>query len=88
MRIMILGIPCPKTERTFLHAQAAAGEWGLTDDVELVTDIAGMARFGVRHTPTVFVNEKEKSVGRIPSLFEFRTWIEEEITMVPAAVAQ
>ena len=86
MQIQVIGILCPKTERTFLNAQVAAGEWGLTDDVQLISDIHEMTAVGIRiHTPTILVNRKEKWSGRIPSLFEFRTWIKEEMPVEVAA---
>jgi len=85
MDIKIVGISCPRTERTFLNAQAAAGEWGFEDQVELITDIGGISKFGITHMPAVLVNFKEKSAGRIPSLYELRTWIAQEMDQEVAA---
>lgn len=85
MDIKVVGILCPKTERAFLNAQAAAGEWGFEEEVELITDIDGILKFGTTHMPAVIINQKEKSAGRIPSLYELRKWIEEETDQEVAA---
>jgi hypothetical protein len=85
MNIKIVGIPCPKTERTFLNAQVAAGEWGFEDEVQLVTDINVISKFGIVHMPAVIINHKEKASGRIPSLYELRKWIQDEIDEEVAA---
>lgn len=86
MLVQVAGILCPKTERTFLNAQVAAGEWGLEEDAQLISDIDEMAALGIHiHTPTVLINGTEKCSGRIPSLYEFRKWIEDEIGVEAAA---
>ena len=85
MDIKIVGISCLRTERTFLNAQVAAGEWGFEDEVQLVTDMNVISKFGIVHMPTVMINHKEKVSGRIPSLYELRKWIQEEIDEEVAA---
>ncbi|MFI5253618.1 MAG: thioredoxin family protein [Bacteroidota bacterium] len=85
MDIKIIGISCPKTERTFLNAQVAAGEWGFEDQVQLITDINVITKYGIVHMPAVFINHKEKASGRIPSLYEMRKWIKDEIDQEVAA---
>ena len=79
MDIKVVGILCPRTERTYLNAQVAAGEWGFEDSVQLLTDIASITKLKIVSMPSVIINHKEKSSGRIPSLYELRTWIKEEI---------
>lgn len=79
MKIKVIGLPCAKTNRTLINAQAAATEFEDRPKVHLISDIYEIAEMGRLHTPTVMVNEKLKLTGRIPSVYEIKTWIEEEL---------
>ncbi|MGA2622884.1 MAG: thioredoxin family protein [Bacteroidota bacterium] len=78
MHIKIVGFPCARVEQTLMNAHAAVAEFEMKLEVHWVGDIYEVARMGGVSTPTVIVNEKLKSSGRIPSVYEIASWIEEE----------
>ena len=76
MEIKVLGPGCPKCELTKKHVQEALAETGVDASVEKVTDIMEIAGYGVFGTPSVVIDGEVKSVGKIPSKEEIKTWIE------------
>ncbi len=78
MQIKVIGWPCTKTQRTLLNAQAAAAEFDVKPKVHWIDDIHKIAGMGGLAIPTIMVNEKVKVAGRIPSVHEFKMWIEQE----------
>jgi protein-disulfide isomerase len=79
MEIIVAGLPCKKTDRAFANVNAAVRYLNLDIPIRLVTTIQGMKSISVKHTPTVIIRQKQKVEGRIPSIFEVQTWIEEEL---------
>jgi len=77
MQIKVIGWPCTKINRTLMNVQAAAAEFEKKPKVQWINDINKIAGMGALAIPTVLVNEKVKLSGRIPSLYEIKTWIEE-----------
>jgi len=77
--IKVVGLPCPKIDRTLVNAQAAAAEFDDRPEVSWIGDIHHIVELGSKQSPTILVNEKVKLTGRIPSVYEIRTWIEEEL---------
>lgn len=82
MHIEIVGFPCARVEQTLMNAHAAVAEFEMKLKVHWIGDILEVARMGGVSTPTVIVNEKLKSSGRIPSVYEIASWIEEELAGV------
>ena len=78
MEIKVLGPGCRNCEKLEADAKQAAKEAGADATVAKVADMAEIMRFGVLSTPGLVINGKVKSYGRIPSVKEIRTWIEEE----------
>ncbi len=81
MHIKIVGLPSAKINRTLVNAQAAATEFEQRPKVHVVSDIEKILAMGAAlTTPAILVNDKLKlSSGRIPSVHEIKTWIEEEL---------
>ena len=50
-------------------------ESGVEADVEKVTDIMKIVGYGVMGTPAVVVDGEVKSVGKIPSQEDIKSWI-------------
>jgi hypothetical protein len=48
-------------------------------DYQKIKDIKEIAKYGLFGTPGLVINGKVKSSGRIPSLEEIKTWIQEEM---------
>ena len=70
MKIKILGAGCRKCVALADNTAAALEEAGRDADIEKVTDIVDVARFGVMSTPALVVDEKVVSVGKVPSVSE------------------
>jgi len=54
----------------------ALQEAGVAADVEKVTGTMEIAKYGVFGTPAVVVDGEVKSVGKIPSKEDIKSWIQ------------
>ena len=75
-KIQVLGPGCPKCRKLAENAQAAADEHELDFEVEKVTDINEILKFGVMMTPALAVDGQVKSVGKVPSPDEITQMLE------------
>ena len=75
MEIKVLGPGCQKCEVTKKHVVEAVAEAGVDAKVDKVTDAMEIAGYGVFGTPAVVVDGEVKSVGKIPTKDEIKTWI-------------
>ena len=75
MEIKVLGPGCAKCLQTEKTVRDAVRESLVDVEIEKVTDIMEIAKYGVFMTPAVVVDGKVKSVGKIPSKDEIMTWI-------------
>lgn len=71
-RIQILGTGCPKCKKLAENAETAAKELAIEYDIEKVTDINEMMKFGVMITPALVVDGQVKVVGKVPSPDEIK----------------
>ncbi len=67
MKIQILGTGCPKCTKLAENAEAAATTLGLQCEIEKVTDINEIMKFGVMMTPALAVEGQVKVVGKVAS---------------------
>ncbi|MCX7788879.1 MAG: thioredoxin family protein [Spirochaetes bacterium] len=65
MRIQILGTGCPKCKLLEEHARQAVQELGVRAEIEKVTNIEEIHRFGVMMTPALAIDGSVKAAGRI-----------------------
>ncbi|MDD8044449.1 MAG: thioredoxin family protein [Verrucomicrobiota bacterium] len=72
MKLQILGTGCPKCKKLADTAQAAADELGLDYELEKITDINEIMKFGVMLTPGLAVDGKVKASGKVPSVDEIK----------------
>jgi len=77
MEIKILGSGCSKCQSTEKNVKDALAECGLDVQVDKITDVMEIAKYGVFITPAVVIDGKVKSVGKIPDTEEIKTWIEQ-----------
>ena len=75
MEIKVLGPGCPKCKQTEQRIREAVAEAGVEANVEKVTNIMEIAGYGVLGTPAVIIDGQVKSVGKIPSTKEIKSWI-------------
>ena len=66
-KIQILGTGCPKCKKLAENAEAAAKKLDIEYDIEKVTDINEIMKFGVMMTPALAVDGQVKVVGKVPS---------------------
>ena len=72
MIIQILGSGWAKCSQLRANAEAAARDLGLVYEIEKVTDIREIMRFGVLATPALAVDGKVKLVGKVAAPSEIR----------------
>ena len=66
-KIQILGTGCPKCKKLADNTEAAAKALGIEYEIEKVTDINEIMKFGVMMTPALAVDGKVKITGKVPS---------------------
>ncbi len=79
LRIKILGSGCPNCKKLEAAARQALETNGLEADVVKVTDMVQIMSYDILSTPGLVVNEKVYSYGRIPSVAEISTWLNEAV---------
>jgi len=71
-RLHILGTGCPKCKKLAENTEAAARALGDEYEIEKVTDINEIMKFGVMMTPALVVDGQVKVVGKVPSQEEIK----------------
>jgi len=71
-KIQILGTGCPKCKKLAQNAEAAVEALGIEYEIEKVTDINEIMKFGVMMTPALAVDGEVKFVGKVPSPDEIK----------------
>ena len=79
MKISVLGTGCPKCKKLAETAEAAAHELGVAYELEKVTDINDIIKYGVMMTPALALNGKVVAAGKVLS-------VEETKKLLPAIV--
>lgn len=72
MKISILGTGCPKCKKLAENAELAARELSLDCELEKVTDINAIMKFGVMMTPALAVDGKVVSSGKALGVEEIK----------------
>ena len=76
-KIQILGTGCPKCQKLAENTRAAADQLGLEYEIEKVTDLAEITKFGVMFTPALAVDGNVKSAGKVLDQDAIRPLIQE-----------
>ena len=71
-KLQILGTGCAKCEKLAQNTESAAKELSLEYQLEKVTDIGEIMKFGVMMTPALAVDGEVKVVGKVPSVEEIK----------------
>ena len=71
-KIQILGTGCPKCKKLTENAEAAAKMLGIEYEIQKVTDINDIMKFGVMLTPALVVDGQVKVVGKVTSPDEIK----------------
>ena len=76
MKLQILGVGCPKCKKLLENAEAAAKALGLEYEIEKVTDINEIMKFGVMMTPALAVDGEVKVAGKVPSVDDIKRMLQ------------
>lgn len=75
MKIQILGTGCPKCAQLTENAKMAIEESGADCELEKVTDINEILKFGVMMTPAIAIDGEVKAVGKVSSTEEIKNML-------------
>lgn len=78
MKIKILGSGCSRCKKLEQNVRNLTALNNIAADIEKVSDIQEMIKYGILATPALVINEKLKSSGTIPKDEQVLSWIEEE----------
>jgi small redox-active disulfide protein 2 len=76
MRLQILGTGCPKCRQLAQNAETAARDAGIEYDLEKVTDVNEIMKFGVMMTPALAVEGAVMVAGKVASPEEIRAMLD------------
>ena len=80
LTIRVLGRPCVTCNKLKTMLIDILQEKNIAADVEDVSDLDEIWRYGVTKTPALIINGELKSAGIQPPRFQIEQWIEEAIT--------
>ena len=66
-KLQVLGTGCPKCTKLAENTEAAAKNLGIEYEIEKVSQINEIMKFGVMMTPALAVDGEVKVVGKVPS---------------------
>ncbi|MCL6520394.1 MAG: thioredoxin family protein [Armatimonadetes bacterium] len=65
MKIQILGVGCPKCKALTENVEKAVKQAGIDAEIEKVTQITEIAKFGIMMTPGLAIDGKVVSAGKV-----------------------
>ena len=76
-KIEVLGPGCANCKRLEANAREAVAMAGVEAEVVKVTDYAQIAAYGIMSTPSLVIDGKVVSYGRIPLAGDIALWLSE-----------
>jgi small redox-active disulfide protein 2 len=77
VEIKVLGPGCASCNKLEKDLIAVMAETGMAADLEHVTDIAEIGRYGVMGTPALVINREIKAVGSVPPRAKLKLWLQD-----------
>lgn len=71
-KLQILGTGCPKCHKTAEVVEEVAKSLGIEYELQKITDVKEITKFGVMMTPALAVDGEIKVVGKVPSADEVK----------------
>lgn len=65
MKIQVLGTGCTKCKKLTENVEAAIKQSGLEAELEKITDVAEIVKYGVMFTPGLAIDGEVKSSGKV-----------------------
>lgn len=75
-KIQILGTGCPKCKQLAANAEKAASELGIEYELNKVTAINDIMKFGVMMTPGIAVDGDVKASGKVVEADQIKSWLQ------------
>ena len=75
LTVKILGSGCANCKKLEAVAREAADKAGIEAEFVKVTDMKDILAYEVMSSPSLVINEKVVSSGRIPTVAEVQTWL-------------
>ena len=79
MEIRILGGGCARCKTLEQNVFQAAAKLNIPADIQAITDIIEISKYGVMSTPALVINGKVKTVGKVPNVAQVIELIREEM---------
>jgi len=76
-KLQILGTGCPKCKKLAENTETAAKDLGIEYEIQKVTDINEIMKFGVMVTPALAVDGQVKVAGKVLSVEEAKNLLTE-----------
>ncbi len=80
LTIKVLGSGCANCHKVEELAKQAVAQLAIDAQVQMVTDMKEIMRYGVMNTPGLVINDKVVSAGRVPSLSQMTTLLTTALT--------
>ncbi len=77
MNILIIGPGCSRCKTLAQFTEQALAEMGVTAEINKITDMRQITALGVMMTPALAVNGTIKLAGRVPSVAEIKTILQQ-----------
>jgi len=77
INLLVIGPGCAKCKTLAQFTEQAVKELGITADINKVTDLKQILALGVMMTPALAVNGTIKVVGKVPSVAEIKTILQQ-----------
>ena len=77
MQLLVIGPGCSKCKTLAQFTEQAVKELGVTAEINKVTDLKQIMALGVMMTPALAVNGNIKFVGKVPSVAEIKTLLQQ-----------
>lgn len=74
-KLQILGTGCPKCKKLAELTEQAAKELGISYEMEKVSEVGEIMKFGVMMTPGLAVDGEVKVAGKVPSVEDIKKMI-------------
>ncbi len=75
MKVQVYGKGCPKCHELSKNAEQAIKESGIQTSVEHITDIKKITEKGIMFTPSLVIDERIISEGKILNVNEIKSYI-------------
>ncbi len=77
IQILVIGPGCSRCKTLALLTEQAVKELGLAAEINKVTDLKQIMALGVMMTPALAINGTIKVVGKVPSVAEIKTLLQQ-----------